>query len=76
MNVLPAAVSVPLRPLLDPLADTEYVTVPFPLPLVPDVIVIQLEPLLALHAHPPGALTLMLPLPPLDVLDALVGDIV
>ena len=43
---------------------------------MPDVIVIQLALLLAFHVQPAAALTLMLPLPPLDVFDALVGDIV
>jgi hypothetical protein len=39
---LPAIVIVPVLSFELVLADTEYVTVPLPLPLFPDVIVIQL----------------------------------
>ncbi len=46
-----------------------------PLPLVPAVIAIQDEPLLlAVQLQPEPALTVMLPLPPLGVKEALVGE--
>ena len=63
-------VMVPVRWLVSVLADTEYFTVPFPLPLLPDVIVIQLVLLLvAVQLHPLDVVTLTLPLPPLEVKD-------
>ena len=40
-------------------------TEPFPLPLEPEVIVIQLALLVAVQAHPFGAVTATLPVPPL-----------
>jgi hypothetical protein len=49
-------------------------TVPLPVPLAPDVIVIQPTLLLAVQAHPPGAVTLTVPLPPLELYDLVVAD--
>jgi hypothetical protein len=57
-------------PLLLP---TEKLTVPFPVPLEPDVIVIKLSAETAVQLHPPGAMTLKLPLPPAPVKVWLVG---
>ena len=39
-------------------------TVPLPEPLAPDVMVSQLTPLVAVHAHPVPAVTFVLPVPP------------
>jgi len=48
--------------LADPvLAATEYVTVPLPVPLVPNVIVIHWLLLAAVHAQPELVVTLMEP---------------
>jgi len=53
VKVWPAIVAVPVRGCADVLAATERLTVPFPLPLVPLVIVNQLVLLLnAVQAHP------------------------
>lgn len=49
-------------------------TVPLPLPPALPVIVIQLAPVDAVHAHPAGALTENEPEPPDDPTDWLVGD--
>jgi hypothetical protein len=51
VTVLPATVSVPLRPTDEVLAATEKVTLPFPVPLAPAVIVIQLTLLVAVQAQ-------------------------
>jgi hypothetical protein len=45
-----------------------------PVPLLPAVIVIQPTLLLAVHAHPPGAVTPTEPLPPLEEYEALDCD--
>jgi hypothetical protein len=39
-------------------------TVPLPLPLVPDVMVIHVALFIAFHVHPTGPVTLKLPVPP------------
>lgn len=52
MNVCPAIVIEPERTVVPVLAATLYLAVPEPLPLAPDVIVIQGTPLTAVHAHP------------------------
>jgi hypothetical protein len=39
-------------------------TVPFPLPLAPDVMVIHVELVVAVHVHPVGAVTSTVPEPP------------
>ena len=74
--LLPATVMVALLEFEPVLADTEYVTVPLPLPLFPDVIFIQSTLSVAVQLHPPGAVTLTVPVPPLSVNDRLVGEIV
>ena len=61
VKVCPAIVSVPLR-ALPVLAATLKPTVPFPLPLVPEVIVSHDALLLAVHAHPLVVVTATLPL--------------
>ena len=55
--VRPATVSVPVHGLVLVLAATEYATVPDPLPLAPEVIVIQETPLDAVHAQPERVVT-------------------
>jgi len=57
------------------LTATEYPAVPLPLPLAPDVTVIQGLLLKAVQPQPPGATTLTPALPPLDSNRPLVGDI-
>jgi hypothetical protein len=44
-----------------------------PLPLDPDVVVIQLAPLAAVHVQPLGAVTVTVPVPPLAAAEALTG---
>ena len=66
---------VPVRVDAGPAA-TEYVTVPFPVPLVPDVIRMKLSLALAVHVHPEGVITPTEPDPPaaLKFLDSSVED--
>ena len=54
---------------------TEYVTVPEPVPLAPDVMVIQLTLLTAVQLHAPDTVTFTVPVPPLLLNDLRVGDI-
>ena len=57
VKVIPAAVTVPC--LAGPVfGATDHKTTPLPLPLLPDVIVIQLALLVAVQAQPPPAITL------------------
>ena len=73
MNVLPAIVSVPDRagPLVPA---TLKVSVPFPVPLPPDAMVIHGVPVVADHAQPPPAVTVTVPLPPADGTDCVSGE--
>jgi hypothetical protein len=64
VKVLPAMVMVPLRagPLF---SDAEYPTVPLPVPLAPEVMVIQSALFVAVQAQALSeAVTLILPVPP------------
>src|SRR5215831_18103303 len=70
--VCPATVSVPVRLPVEALAATEYATLPLPVPLEPDVIVIQEAPLLAVQLE--AAVTPTLPLPPPAPYEALAGE--
>jgi hypothetical protein len=74
VNVWPPIVSVPDRgpPEFDA---TLYCTVPLPLPLPPDVTVIQDALLPAVHGQPPPAVTDTLPVPPPAGAFAFVGEI-
>ncbi len=74
VKVLPAMVIVPDLELLRLFAATEYFTVPLPLPLLPDVTVIQLLLLAAVQEQPAVAVTLTLPVPPLASKDLLAGE--
>lgn len=65
MKDFPATVKVPVRRLVLVLAATEYLTVPLPEPLLPEVMVIQFALLTAVQQQPDSVVTFMLPLPPL-----------
>jgi hypothetical protein len=65
VNVLPAMVIVPLSGDAVVFAAAEKATVALPVPDAPDVTVSQLVLLdVAVHAHPAGAVTPTLPVPP------------
>jgi hypothetical protein len=73
VNRFPAIVET--TDLATPLLDvTEYATVPLPVPLLPDVMVIHGTPLEADQAHPLWVVTVMLPDPPEVVKEALDGE--
>jgi hypothetical protein len=73
VKVWPAIVSVPVR-APPPLVPTVKPTVPFPVPLPPDVIVIHDALLVAVQPHAVPVVTLTVgPAPPLPLIDALVG---
>jgi hypothetical protein len=74
VRIFPPMVMVP--DLEDPfgLAETEYPTVPFPLPLLPETTAIQLALLEALQEQPLAAVTLTLPVPPAALKDLLAGE--
>ncbi len=77
VNALPAIVNDPARDALSGLAVTLYPTVPLPLPLAPEVTVIQLAALLtAVHVHPALAVTVAVPVPPPNATDCVAGDTV
>jgi hypothetical protein len=61
--------------LLAPIGATEYVTVPFPDPEAPLVIVTQSALDVAVQVHPLVAVTATLPVPPVEDTTVLVGDI-
>ena len=75
VNVAPAIVSVPVRPVVTVFAATLNPTVPLPDPAAPLVSVIQDALLAAVHAQPLATVTALLPLPPAAVNDWLVGEI-
>jgi hypothetical protein len=66
VNVSPAMVIVPVRWLVPVLAATVKATVPLPVPLLPEVIFIQLTLLVATQGQPLEAITLTLPGPPVE----------
>jgi hypothetical protein len=74
VNVRPAIDTVPERPLAPLFAATLYDTLPLPLPLALEVIVIHASPLVAVHAHPAWLATVMVPLVPLSGADSVVGE--
>ena len=74
VKVWPPMVSVALRPA-PVLAATENATVPLPVPLAPDVIVIHGALLVAVHAHPLVAVTVTEPVPPPTAMSADEGAI-
>lgn len=66
MNVNPMILIVPLRGPVELLA-TEKCIEPGPFPLEPEVIVIQLTSLMALHTQPAPVVTVIDPVPPVFV---------
>jgi hypothetical protein len=64
VTVLPAIVKVPVRGNEAALLATLYTTVPFPSPLLPDVMESHEALLVAVHEHPPAAVTPALTDPP------------
>jgi hypothetical protein len=75
VNVFPPTVTVPVLIDAPELTEAEKFTLPLPLPLLPPVMEIQLALLDAFQEHPLGAVTAMVPLPPLESKDWLVGEI-
>jgi hypothetical protein len=76
VNVRPAIVTVPVLCVVAVFAAIEYATVPDPLPLAPDVTVIQDAELDAVHAHPVVVETDTEPVADVDETDVDVGEIV
>jgi hypothetical protein len=76
VKVCPPTVIVPARGVVVVFAATLKVTVPLPDPLAPLVTLIQLAPLVAVHAHPAPAVTEIEPLLPKAGTDWDVGEIV
>ena len=77
MRVWPATVSVPTRWLVAVLAAALNVTVAFPVPLVPLLIVSQAALLVAVQPHvlpPPVTMTSVVELPPAAANDRVVGE--
>ena len=66
---------VPVREVVLVLAATEYVTVPAPVPEVPEVRVIQPELAAAAQAQPTGAVTVIVPVSALALCVRLDGAI-
>ena len=64
VKVCPAMVNVPMRWVVVLFAETEYVTVPLPVPFAPDTILIQLTLLTAGQEHPDVAITFTEAFPP------------
>jgi hypothetical protein len=64
VSVCPAIVSVPFLGEPSVLAATVNVTVPFPVPLVPEVMVIKGELVTAVHAQLATEVTFTVPAPP------------
>ena len=75
VRVLPATITVPVLEVPFGLVETEYPTVPFPLPLLPDRIETQPTLLEELQEQPLAAATVTLPAPPPALNDWLAGAI-
>lgn len=73
VNVAPAMVSVPVR-VAPVLLATANVTAPFPVLEAPLVTVIQLTLLTAVHEHQSAAVTVVVPVPPVEATDWLVVE--
>lgn len=76
VKMLPAIVSVPVRALAALFAAALKLTVPLPDPLAPAVTVIHPLLLAAVHAHPAGAFTVAVPVPPPEPMLCAEGEIV
>ena len=73
VKVCPATTSVPVR-APPGFAAIVKPTVPLPVPLAPEVIVIQLSGVVAVHPHGDGAVTaIVVPAPPGDPIDCVEG---
>lgn len=70
VNARPAIVRLAVCELVLLLGATEYMTLPLPVPLAPDVKVSQLGGVEEFHAQPAGAFTVTLPAPPEEPKDA------
>ena len=75
VNVAPAIVRVPVRLEAVVFAATSKVTEPLPDPVAPPVRVIHAALLVAVHAQPVAAVTVLPPLPPAAVKDWPTGEI-
>jgi hypothetical protein len=64
LTVEPAIVSVPVRSVVDAFDATVNCTVPLPVPEAPWVMVMKLEPLVAVHEQVFAAVTDAVPVPP------------
>lgn len=74
MNVVPAIVSAPVRPVVAVFAATVKPALPGPDPEAPLVTVIHEAWLTAVHAQPGPAVTALAPAPPGAVNDWLAGE--
>jgi hypothetical protein len=75
VNVLPPAVTVPVRDVVRVFAATLYATLPLPLPVAPAVMPIHVALLVAVHSHPIAAVTAIVPVPPPATALAVAGAI-
>jgi hypothetical protein len=66
VKTLPATVTVVDRAAVVVFAETLKLTVPLPLPLAPMMTATHPAPLEAVHEHPAGAVTAIVPDPPDD----------
>jgi hypothetical protein len=73
VKVRPAIVNVPVRLSSLEFLSTLNLTEPLPVPLAPDVIVIQFALLVAVHPQPVPADTVMVPCPCFSSMRTLVG---
>jgi hypothetical protein len=67
-------VNVPVRLVKEVFIETEYVTVPLPVPDLPDTILIQLALLATVQGHPVGEVTFTVAFPPKKAGDADLED--
>src|SRR6266850_2472871 len=74
VKVCPATLIVPLLGLEPGFAAAAYATTPLPLPLAPELIVIQPARLVATQLHAPGEFTPTLLLPPAEPYEALFAE--
>jgi hypothetical protein len=58
-------VNVPVRLAMEVFVETEYLTVPLPVPEAPDTILIQITLLAAVQEHPVGEVTFTEAFPPI-----------
>jgi len=66
---------LPVRVVVVVFGTTEYLTVPSPVPVLPESMVIQAALLAAVQPHPLGSVTLTVSVPPASPKDWLVGAI-